>query len=437
LQVKNLLVILRPENNIKIVDIMRLRCISRTVTRIAVGLLFIFSGYVKAIDPVGSEIKFGEYFEAFGMSALEPGALLFGILLATVELIIGLCFLSGLRMKLASLGAVAFMTFMTLLTLVLAITNAVQDCGCFGDAIKLTNWQTFYKNLIIMPFVIYAFIERRNYHQIFDNKKEWIIAILLMAASAGISIYTYRHLPFIDFMAYKAGTNIPDGMIIPDDAPADVYEESTFIYEKDGKKETFTVENLPDSTWKYVDAPLPKLLKKGYVPPTKDFSITSLETGESLHEDIFAKGGFLIFITSDNIGDAKLKNSEALNKLYEYSANNNINFIMLSGSSEQANLIYRQNTGAKYPIYSTDATVLKSMVRSNPGIMLLNDNLILKKWNINDAPSVEELKNLLSGNYDQTIDSEHKCGKWITFVLGCIVFTLFIGFSAKSFYRKK
>lgn len=418
---------------------MRLRCILRIVTRIAVGLLFIFSGYVKAIDPIGSEIKFGEYLEAFGMSALEPGALFFGILLATVELIIGLCFLLGVRMKLASLGAIAFMAFMTVLTLILAITDAVQDCGCFGDAIKLTNWQTFYKNLIIMPFVVYAFIERRNYRQIFDNKKEWIIAGILLIASSGISIYTYRHLPFIDFMAYKVGTNIPDGMIIPEDAPADVYEKSIFIYEKDGKKQTFTLDNLPDdnTTWKFVDAPPPKLLKKGYVPPTKDFSITSLETGESLHEEIFAKGGFLIFITSANIGEAKLKNSDALNKLYEYSANNNVNFIMLSGSSEEANQIYRQNTGAKYPIYSTDATVLKSMVRSNPGIMLLRNNFILKKWNINDAPSVDELKDLLlSENYDRIIDSVHKRGRGITILLGCIVFALFAGFSVKGFYKQ-
>ncbi|MDR1594369.1 MAG: DoxX family protein, partial [Prevotellaceae bacterium] len=338
---------------------MRLRCIFRTVARIAIGLLFIFSGYVKAIDPIGSEIKFGEYFEAFGMLALEPGALFFGILLAAVELIIGLCFLFGLRMKLASLGAILFMTFMTGLTLVLAITDAVQDCGCFGDAVKLTNWQTFYKNLIIMPFVIYAFVERKNYRQIFDNKKEWIIAILLLIVSSCISIYTYRHLPFIDFMAYRAGANIPEGMIIPEDAPADVYEPSTFIYEKDGKKEIFTLDNLPDTTWKHVDTPAPKLLKKGYDPPTKDFSITSLETRESIHEDIFAQGGYLIFITSADIGHAKLKNSDVLNQLYEYSTNNNVNFIMLSGSSEQANLAYLQNVKANYPVYATDATVLK------------------------------------------------------------------------------
>jgi uncharacterized membrane protein YphA (DoxX/SURF4 family) len=391
---------------------------------------------VKAIDPIGSEIKFGEYFEAFGMPALEPGALVFGILLATVELITGLCFLFGLRMKLVSLGAILFMAFMTVLTLALAITDAVQDCGCFGDAIKLTNWQTFYKNLIIMPFVIYAFIERKNYRQVFGNTAEWIVAILLLIASAGVSIYAYRHLPFIDFMAYRAGANIPAGMIIPEGAPADVYETSTFIYEKDGKQEVFTLDNLPGDTWTYVDAPAPKLLKKGYVPPTQDFSITSLETGESMHENIFAQGGYLIFITSADIGHAKQNKADALNELYQYATNNDISFMMLSGSSEQANQVYLQNSGAQYPVYATDATVLKSMVRSNPGIMLLKDNIVLKKWNINDAPPVDELKELLTKNPEDIIAGHYSCSKWTTVLLACLVFVLFAFFSVKVYGRK-
>ncbi|MDR2027143.1 MAG: DoxX family protein [Prevotellaceae bacterium] len=415
---------------------MKLKCILRTIVRIAIGLLFIFSGYVKAIDPTGSGIKFGEYFEAFGMSALEPGALVFGVLLSSVELVIGLCFLLGVRIKLASLGAVLFMVFMTVLTLILAITDAVQDCGCFGDAIKLTNWQTFYKNLIIMPFVIYAFVERKNYRQIFGNKTEWIIAVFFLAVPSGISIYAYRHLPFIDFMEYKAGVNIPDGMIIPEGAPADIYEESVFIYEKDGKRESFTLENLPDSTWKFIDAPAPKLLKKGYVPPAKDFSITAPDTRNAVHEDIFARGGYLIFITSADVGSAKLDNSNALNGLYEYSVNNNISFMMLSGSSEQANQVYVQNTGAKYPVYSTDATVLKSMVRSNPGIMLLKNNTVLKKWNINDVPSTDELKGLLSENPEDIIAGSYSCSKRTNILFICIVAALFVFFSVKSFYRK-
>jgi uncharacterized membrane protein YphA (DoxX/SURF4 family) len=414
-----------------------IRCIIRTVTRIAIGLLFIFSGYVKAIDPIGSEIKFGEYFEAFGMSVFEPYALFFGVLLSAVELLIGLSFLLGLKMRPVSAIAILFMTFMTGLTLVLAITDAVQDCGCFGDAIKLTNWQTFYKNLIIMPFVIYAFIERDNFRQILGNRTEWIVAGLLLLASTGISVYAYNHLPFIDFMAYRVGTNIPEGMIIPENAPMDVYEESTFIYEKDGIQQTFTLDSLPDDTWKFVSAPAPKLLKQGYIPPTKDFSVTILETGEAIHEDIFARGGYIIFITSPDIANAKLKNSEVVNELYNYSSANEVNFMMLSNSSDNLNQIYFQNTGAKYPIYSTDATVLKSMVRSNPGIMLLKDNTILKKWNINDAPSVDELKELMSRNPDEIITENLRCSRLTNIAFAGIVFILFVLSSIKSLYFKR
>jgi hypothetical protein len=371
------------------------------------------------------------------MSFFEPYSLFFGILLSTVELLIGLSFLLGLKMKPASVVAILFMTFMTGLTLALAITDAVQDCGCFGDAIKLSNWQTFYKNLIIMPFVIYAFVERKNYRQIFNCRTEWIIAVVLLTASAGISVYAYRHLPFIDFMAYRVGTNIPDGMTVPENAPADVYEESTFIYEKDGIQKTFTLDSLPDDTWKFVSAPAPKLLKKGYVPPTKDFSITILETGETIHDDIFARGGYLIFIISPDVAGAKLKNSDAVNELYNYSAANGVNFMMLSNSSENLNQVYQQNTGAEYPIYSTDATVLKSMIRSNPGIMLLKDNTILKKWNISDAPSVDELKDLTSRNPDEIIAESRRCSRLTNFAFAGIVFILFVLFSIKSFYSKQ
>jgi hypothetical protein len=237
-------------------------------------------------------------------------------------------------------------------------------------------------------------------------------------------------------MAYKAGVNIPEGMIVPEGAQPDVYEDGTYTYEKDGKKETFTLDNLPDSTWKFVEASKQKLLKKGYEPPTKDFSVTSLETGEILHEDIFAKDGYLIFITSADVNRASLKNSDILNDLYKYSLDKGISFMMLSGSSEQANQVYLQNAKAKYPVYSTDATVLKSMVRSNPGIMLLKDSVILKKWNINDAPSVDKLKKLLSMKPDEIIAGSGSFGKWTTVLLACAAFVLFVWFSIRSFRNK-
>lgn len=414
---------------------MNTKCIIRTVVRIAIGILFIFSGYVKAIDPIGSAIKFGEYFEAFGMHFLEPGALVFGILLAVLELMIGLCFLLGLQMKLASLGALLFMAFMTILTLVLAITDAVEDCGCFGDAIKLDNWQTFYKNLIIDPFVIYAFIERKKFKKILCCKAEWGVIALLLIGSVGISVYTYRHLPFIDFMAYKVGVNIPEAMIMPEDAPQDVYEDGTFIYEKNGEKKTFTLDNLPDSTWTFVDAPTPKLLKKGYVPPAQGFTIA--QDNVDIHEEIFEVGGYLVFINADDMNKAKTHKAAMLNDLYDYSSENGVNFMMLSGSSETLDQAYAQKTGAEYPIYFTDATILKSMVRSNPGMMLLKDNTILKKWNYNDLPTVDEFKKVLNEDPGKIIDKHYRNMSIINYTLLFIVIALFIVLSLKAIRNNK
>ncbi|MDR0560779.1 MAG: DoxX family protein [Prevotellaceae bacterium] len=412
-----------------------MKCIIRIVTRIAVGVLFIFSGYVKAIDPVGSAIKFGEYFEAFGVHFLVPSALIFGISLAVAELVTGLCFLFGVKIKLASTVALIFMIFMTLLTFVLAITDMVRDCGCFGDAIKLTNWQTFYKNLIIDPFVIYVFVNRKNYRQFFSQITEWTVFALIAVVALNLSIYCYKHLPLIDFIAYKVGTNIPDAMTAPEGAQGDVYEEGTYIYEKNGEKKSFTLENLPDSTWTFVDAPAPKLLKKGYVPPASDFSISS--ELENIHSEIFAQGGYMIFLTSQNVNTMTTGKSNLLNSIYEFSKENKINFIMLSGSSPKDNENYVHKTGAAYPVYMTDPTVLKSMVRSNPGMMLLKDNTVLKKWNCNDFPSIDELKELLASDSEEIIKNHYKSGKQINNMLAGIVLLVFVIISITGIIRRK
>ncbi|MDR2424968.1 MAG: DoxX family protein [Prevotellaceae bacterium] len=410
-------------------------CIVRTVIRIAIGILFVYSGYVKAIDPVGSAIKFGEYFEAFGTHFLVSGSLIFGVLLAMVELITGLCFLFGLHIRLASLVSVLFMTFMTGLTFVLALTNLVQDCGCFGDAIKLTNWQTFYKNLIIDPFVVYIFVERKKYRQIVTPKTEWATLAMMVVATAGLALFCYRHLPLIDFIAYKVGVNIPEAMTVPENAPVDEYEAGKYIYEKNGEQQTFTIDNLPDSTWIFVDAPKPKLLKKGYVAPAHDFSISSPEG--NIHENIFATGGYAIFITAVDITKMKTGKLAQMNEIAGYAAQNGVNCIMLSGSSDQTNEVYARENGLNCPVYFTDATILKSMVRANPGMILLKDNTILKKWNYNDFPSIDELKQLMALPPKTVIANHYKYYNTINHVIIGLIALLFVLFSVTSLRKRK
>lgn len=407
----------------------------RIVARLLIGVFFIFSGYVKVIDPIGSAIKFGEYFEAFSMHFLIPTSLVFGILLAVAELGLGLCMLFGVRMKEASWGALLFMLFFTGLTFVLAVFNPVEDCGCFGDAIKLTNWQTFFKNLIILPFVLFIFFQRKLYRPFVCCKVEWAIATGVVLFSLGLSIYSYRHLPLIDFMAYKVGVNIPEAMAMPEDAPLPVYD-NTFIYEKGGVKQEFKIDNLPDSTWTFVDTKT-KLISQGYVPPAKDFTITNINN-EYVTDSVLTLSGYMIFITSDNINNANLKNIERINTLAAYSKQNNIHLMLLSGSFHDDNVKFTGQMSTDYPTFHTDETVLKSMVRSNPGMMLLKDATILKKWNNNDLPTVAELEKLLSANPTDIISQHKACERNTTIILGLavlFVFSIIIGYT--RFKQKK
>ncbi|MDR2919433.1 MAG: DoxX family protein [Tannerella sp.] len=400
----------------------------RIISRVFIGLIFIFSGYVKVIDPVGSAIKFGEYFEAFHMNALAPASLPFGIMLAVVELVIGICMLFGIKVKLVSWATLAFMIFFTILTFVLAVFNPVSDCGCFGDAIKLTNWETFYKNLILLPFTIFIFIQRKQYKSYLQDKTEWILLAILVAFSTGIAVYSYRHLPLIDFMAYKVGSNIQEGRIVPEGAPEAVFD-NTFIYEKDGKKEQFKIENLPDSTWTFVDAES-ILISEGYIPPTSDFSITDTN-GDFVTDEILELPGYMVFIVSTDITDINRKEMAEINKLHEYSKAKDIHFMMLTSSAPDDIEAVLAGTGIDF--YFTDATVLKSMIRSNLGVMLLQGATILKKWSNHDIPATDELEAIIKEDTNAVISGHNNREKRTTILLSLILLCIL----GTSFFLRK
>ena len=443
--------------------------ILRNVARIAAGILFTFSGYVKAIDPVGSAIKFGEYFEAFGLHFFMPGAMVFGIILAVTELLTGLCFLFGLRLNQVSWLALLFMIYMTGMTFMLALTDKVKDCGCFGDAIKLTNWQTFYKNLVILPVTAYIFAGRRKFAPAMPPFAEWCAITALAAACTGLSIYTLNHLPLIDFMPYKVGVNLPEAMIRPEGAAEDVYE-TTLIYEKDGKKEKFTMSNYPaeDSTWTFVDSES-KLVKAGYVPPAQDFaislfdgdadtlyayevdgvqltseyppddsvSITIIEETGHVQERILSQPGYLFFLTSPEIKTAERNKADAINAISDYAEKNGMRFMLLSGSSREETAEYPASVQGKGKAYFTDETVLKSMVRSNPGLMLLKDGVILRKWNNNDFPTIEELNRLVNETPASVIKTHKNKETASSWAFVALVGLLFLCFSFKTVQRRR
>ena len=233
-------------------------------SRIILGAVFIFSGFVKGVDPMGSAFKFSDYFLAFGMESLEPASLPLAFILSAAEFLIGISLFFNLKMRLGAWGILIFMTFFTPLTLILALTNPVTDCGCFGDAIVMTNWQTFIKNIILLPFVLIVFFMRKRQTVHFPDGYAWLGIILFASGFLAMEWYVYQHLPFMDFRPYSVGTNIPEKMSIPEGAEQDVYR-TVLHYEKNGEVREFNEENFPwqDTTWTFVDSEH-VLVNKGY-----------------------------------------------------------------------------------------------------------------------------------------------------------------------------
>jgi len=398
----------------------------RIFSRVLIGLVFIFSGYVKAIDPIGSQLIFIADFQAFNMEFLSPFALIIGILLSTAELVLGFCLLMGLRMKLTAWATAAFMGFFTIFTFILAIFNPVTDCGCFGEAIKMTNWETFYKNLVLDVFVAIVFLQRNNYRPLSNCRNEIITGSAFAVFMVLLSVYCLRHLPLIDFLPYKVGVNIQQAMEIPEDAPAPVYE-TTLIYEKDGKQQSFTLQDYPkDDSWRFVDSK--SVLKdKGYVPPIADFSIISRDW-TYITDSILNLQGYLFIVTLPHAEDAALSRIEKINAIYDYVlANEGLHFIGLSGSDEERVMQFIEQTNARYPIYFTDEKPLKSMVRSNPGLMLLYNGTIIAKWSHIDVPGIKKLENkYLSKNPDKLIVKHQTVENFASPLLAVVLFVVMI-----------
>ncbi len=396
----------------------------RIFSRVLLGLLFIFSGYVKAIDPIGSELIFTADFEAFHMAFFSPLALGFGILLSAVELVLGFCLLMGLRMTITAWATVFFMGFMTLLTLVLAVFNPVTDCGCFGEAIKLTNWETFFKNVVIDVFVVIVLLQRNKYNALSSCRNEWITVGFFTFLSFALCIYSYRHLPLIDFLPYKVGVNIEEAMEIPEGAAADEYE-TILIYEKAGEgRQTFTIENYPkDTTWAFVEA-VNVLKKKGFEPAIVDFSINSPYSGY-VTDSVLNLPGYLFIVTLPHAEEASLQNINDINRINDYVlTHEGLHFIGLSGSDDEHIEDFAKQSGVMYPIYITDEKPLKSMVRSNPGMLLLYNGTIVAKWSHFDIPGIEKLEEkYLSKNPDILI-AEHQTSQKLTSEL--LVVVLFV-----------
>jgi len=355
--------------------------IIRITARIVIGIVFIFSGVVKAIDPLGSVYKFHDYFNAFNLDFLSGLSLALGILLCTAEFISGFAVLTGIRQKQGIWIVMILMVIFTPLTFVLALTNPVSDCGCFGDAVHLTNWQTFGKNVVLIALATILFFNRKRTKMVFNPKTEWSLTLLTGILFVLFNLYNLKYLPVIDFLPYKTGVKIADQMVIPEGASPDVYS-TTFVYEKDGVKKEFDITNYPagDSSWIFVDQKS-VLLKKGFEPPIHDFAITAMN-GEDLTQKILSDSGYSMLMVSKKFDEADEEWLSAGFEFGQFCVTNGIAFYIITATTTDEITIY--DNGLLF--CQADETTLKTMVRSNPGYILLKDGVIIGKWSWANLP---------------------------------------------------
>jgi len=370
--------------------------------RVLIGAVFVFSGIVKSIDPVGSAIKIGEYMDSFGLAHFSWMDMMLSFGLSSIEFALGACLLLAVCRKWVTLGVLIFMSIMTPLTLYIWLYNPVADCGCFGDALIIPNWLTFFKNVVLLAAAIIVFVFRKRLAQFFTHSTQWIVLVFTFFFCTGFCYWNYAHLPVTDFLPYKVGENIPAMMAIPDDAPQDEYR---FIYEKNGVRKEFTLEEAPasDSTWTYVDS---KLVRQGFTPKVETFELYD-KNNENVAEAILHQPEAVLLLIAPRIEEASEKHAAQINNIYDFTCENDeFTFYCVTSSSDDKIDGWKKDTHADYPYLMADDVVLKMMIRSNPGLMLLKEGTILGKWHHNDLPTTTDIIRIVSEYQQYTTRSD-------------------------------
>ncbi|MBU9897145.1 triose-phosphate isomerase [Prevotella stercorea] len=368
-----------------------IRIAAVNICRFILAVTFIFSGYVKAIDPLGTLYKLKDYAAAMALNDILPdwALVIVAIALGALEYSLGVFMLFAVRRHMVSKLTLALMSVMTALTVWIYIADPVKDCGCFGDALKLTNGETLLKNIVLIACATLVAWRPVDMARFISRTNQWIVRYYTITYIVVTSVYCLYTLPIFDFRPYRVGMNIKQGMEIPEGAEQPEFE-STFILRKNGVTREFTLDNYPDSTWEYVDTKTVQT-KKGYEPPIHDFAITTNDTGEDITEQVLTKKGYTFLLVSPRLAVADDSNFGDIDQIYEYAEENGVDFFCLTASTNEDIERWRELTGAEYTFCNADETTLKTMIRSNPGLILLKDGTIIGKWSHNALPQTDDL----------------------------------------------
>ncbi|WP_316791387.1 BT_3928 family protein [Pedobacter frigoris] len=368
-------------------------------SRIFVGVLFIFSGLIKANDPLGFGYKLQEYFEVFHMDFLSGWATGIAILLCVFEIVLGALLLFGFWRKQVTTGLLLVIIFFTFLTFVSAAFKVVTSCGCFGDAIPLTPWQSFSKDLVLLVLILILFKNRERIMPVTENRSvQNTLFGLVLAGSLLFSQYTYSRLPILDFLPYKIGANLPELMKIPAGAKPDEYQIMYNLKHKEtGEKKVMSdkdylkTEIWKDDNWEIVGTPESKLIKKGYQPKIKDLLITDA-SGTDYTKELIENPYYNLIVVAYNLKETNDDGMSKLNALALNAAEQfNIRAVLLTSNSAQDADAYSKKMKLFMEVFYADAVPLKSMVRASPGVLLLKNGVVINKWHYNNAPAIDEL----------------------------------------------
>ncbi|RTY66676.1 DoxX family protein [Flavobacterium sp. GSP27] len=353
-------------------------------SRIFVGILFIISGLIKLNDPVGFSYKLAEYFSepVFNMPFFVPFALGIALFLVILEVVLGIMLLIGYKTKVTVWSLLVLIVMFTFLTFYSAYFNVVKDCGCFGDALKLTPWQSFTKDIVLLFFILVLFFNKKLIQPLFRTTVQNIIIYASIVLSAFMGVIVLNHLPLIDFRPFKVGNNIQQGMQIPDGADKSVVE-MVFIYKVNGVDKEFTEKDLmsiPEGAV-FVDRK-DKVITEGYVPPIHDFT---MEKDGSDYKDQFLREPKLMLIVAYNLVNADKAGMGKMEKLYLDAKTKGYKVIGMTSSLPEEIAAAKKQYGLTFDFYFCDAITLKTIERANPSIVLLEKGTITQKLHHNDV----------------------------------------------------
>lgn len=397
------------------------------IIRIIVGSVFIFSGFVKALDPWGSVYKFGEYFVALGIPQI-PALIEVGVfLLFGIEFLIGISILLGCYRKSSPMGAFMFMCLMLPLTLWIAVSNPVADCGCFGDALILTNWQTFWKNVILFFLIIWLLRFNSSARCIITPALQWIMVVTSSIFIMIVGICGYKIQPMIDFRGFEVGKVLINES---DDASP----EYTFIYEKDGVKKEFQEDSvLPDedSGWIFVDRIEKKSSQKSSQEES-NFSIWDIDGNEDVTLEEIPDSGRVLLLMMPDLHDVSPAVTWKINALKSWADHNNVDMLAIVSGNKLDILEWEDLSLPSYPIYTADDTVIKEVVRGNPALVMLDNGIIKWKTSLNaidDSDILEKSTALLEPDYGINLKSllRNISGIYLAIMAFLIMFSLIHG----------